>query len=189
MASQGSQRRRGHCHITQPTWKEYGEFHGDALWREYGNARIGIMGVLHSGSQAPAWEPLQTDRVLLDQRVPKLELGNQRSTGTSRPLPPKIRDSQQKYKNAGMGIMGALDRLLALGEMYFVVMGSADKKTGRFQRRNAEPGTPGRPHLQAARGYPTSTLPPIAIPGSERGQAPLPGRPTGCFAQRYLTPF
>ena len=25
--------------------------------------------------------------------------------------------------------------------------------------------------------------------GSKRGQVPLPERPAGCFAQRYLTPF
>ena len=26
-------------------------------------------------------------------------------------------------------------------------------------------------------------------PGSKKGQVPLPERPAGCFAQRYLTPF
>jgi len=59
---------------------------------------------LHSGSQAPAWEPLPTDCVLLDQRVPKLELGNQRSTGTSRLLPPKIRDGQQGFSDCRPGV-------------------------------------------------------------------------------------
>ena len=39
------------------------------------------------GSQAGAWESLLTGRVPRAQRVPKLELGNQRPAGTSRCLP------------------------------------------------------------------------------------------------------
>ena len=37
--------------------------------------------------------------------------------------------------------------------------------------------------------YPPDTALPARNSGSERGQEPLPERPAGCFAQRFLTPF